>query len=91
MISLHHPYIYMAYSLLVLASPPPSYSPSAIILSQELWSLLNFLNPKKFYSLDEFQERYAEIKEQEQITRLHEELKPHLLRRVKKDVEKVLL
>ncbi len=72
---------------LVLASPPSS----AIILSQELWSLLNFLNPKKFYSLDEFQERYAEIKEQEQITRLHEELKPHLLRRVKKDVEKVLL
>lgn len=57
---------------------------------KELWSLLHFLSPKKFCSLQQFQGQYSELKEQEQINKLHEELKPHLLRRVKKDVEKVI-
>jgi SNF2 family DNA or RNA helicase len=52
-------------------------------------SLLHFLEPKQFSSLEEFQASYGELKEEDQIARLHSELKPHLLRRVKKDVEKV--
>ena len=54
---------------------------------KELWSLLHFLNAKKFDSLENFEEAYANIKEEDQIKRLHEELKPYLLRRMKKDVE----
>jgi len=46
--------------------------------------------PHKFNSLELFQTDYAEIKEQTQIEKLHAVLKPHLLRRVKKDVEKSL-
>ncbi|KYQ89093.1 chromo domain-containing protein [Tieghemostelium lacteum] len=57
---------------------------------KELWNLLNFLMPNKFHSLKEFQDQYSELKEKEQIAELHRVLKPHLLRRIKKDVEKSL-
>src|SRR5262249_22972358 len=46
--------------------------------------------PRKFASLADFEAQYKELKEEEQIAQLHGELKPHLLRRVKKDVEKSL-
>ena len=45
--------------------------------------------PKKFPSLSSFEEEYSSLEEQEKLTKLHAELKPHLLRRLKKDVEKV--
>jgi chromodomain-helicase-DNA-binding protein 1 len=57
---------------------------------QELWNLLHFLAPRKFFSLEDFQTQYSDLKEKEQIDKLHSELKPHLLRRLKKDVEKSL-
>ena len=57
---------------------------------KELWSLLNFLMPRKFNSLERFEAAYADLKQEDQIRKLHEELRPHLLRRVKKDVEKSL-
>ena len=57
----------------------------------ELWSLLFFLNSEKFNNLAEFQSKYSDLKEQETILKLHDELKPYLLRRVKKDVEKVVI
>ncbi|EFA77354.1 chromo domain-containing protein [Heterostelium album PN500] len=57
---------------------------------KELWNLLNFLMPNKFHSLDEFQDQYADLKEKDQIAELHNVLKPHLLRRIKKEVEKSL-
>lgn len=68
----------------------------------ELWSLLNFLLPKVFNSSDEFEkwfslavvkyssEKEAQLTEEEQlliINRLHQVLRPFLLRRVKKEVE----
>ena len=68
----------------------------------ELWSLLNFLLPKVFNSCDEFEkwfslavnkftgEKEAQLTEEEQlliINRLHQVLRPFLLRRVKKEVE----
>ncbi|KAK3264131.1 hypothetical protein CYMTET_27107 [Cymbomonas tetramitiformis] len=56
---------------------------------KELWALLHFLEPEKFPDSEEFGERYA-LKEAEEISALHAELRPHMLRRVIKDVEKSL-
>lgn len=56
---------------------------------KELWALLHFLDPVKFGDADAFTAEY-EVREAEQVMKLHAELKPHLLRRVIKDVEKSL-
>lgn len=68
----------------------------------ELWSLLNFLLPKVFSSCDDFEkwfsmpltrissEKEIQLTEEEKlliINRLHQVLRPFLLRRVKKEVE----
>jgi SNF2 family DNA or RNA helicase len=66
----------------------------------ELWSLLNFLLPNIFNSVDNFEEWFnkpfassgekIEMNEEETllvINRLHKVLRPFLLRRVKKEVE----
>ncbi|KAF2287266.1 hypothetical protein GH714_039485 [Hevea brasiliensis] len=52
----------------------------------ELFMLMHFLDAGKFASLEEFQEEFKDINQEEQISRLHKMLAPHLLRRVKKDV-----
>ncbi len=57
---------------------------------KELWALLSFLMPKKFSSLEDFQNAYSSIQQEAQLKSLHQELQPHLLRRMKKDVEKSL-
>ncbi|XP_010526237.1 PREDICTED: CHD3-type chromatin-remodeling factor PICKLE-like [Tarenaya hassleriana] len=54
----------------------------------ELFMLMHFLDAGKFVSLEEFQEEFKDINQEEQISRLHKMLAPHLLRRVKKDVMK---
>lgn len=54
----------------------------------ELFMLMHFLDAGKFGSLEEFQEEFKDINQEEQISRLHKMLAPHLLRRVKKDVMK---
>ncbi|KAK7311902.1 hypothetical protein RJT34_10364 [Clitoria ternatea] len=54
----------------------------------ELFMLMHFLDAGKFGSLEEFQEEFRDINQEEQISRLHKMLAPHLLRRVKKDVLK---
>ncbi|KAK8660697.1 hypothetical protein V6N13_051612 [Hibiscus sabdariffa] len=56
----------------------------------ELFMLMHFLDAGKFGSLEEFQEEFMDISQEEQISRLHKMLAPHLLRRVKKDVMKKL-
>ncbi|KAL9819539.1 CHD3-type chromatin-remodeling factor CHR7 [Arabidopsis thaliana] len=50
----------------------------------ELFALMHFLDADKFGSLEKFQD----INKEEQISRLHQMLAPHLLRRLKKDVLK---
>uniref|UniRef100_M4BRS8 Uncharacterized protein n=1 Tax=Hyaloperonospora arabidopsidis (strain Emoy2) TaxID=559515 RepID=M4BRS8_HYAAE len=57
---------------------------------EELWVLLNFLDTKKFESKEAFLERFGELTDSAQVERLHSELKPYLLRRMKEDVEKSL-
>ncbi|KAK7260935.1 hypothetical protein RIF29_27236 [Crotalaria pallida] len=52
----------------------------------ELFMLMHFLDAGKFGSLEEFQEEFRDINQEEQVLRLHKMLAPHLLRRVKKDV-----
>ncbi|KAE9035160.1 Chromodomain-helicase-DNA-binding protein 6 [Phytophthora rubi] len=57
---------------------------------EELWVLLNFLDDKKFNSKEVFLESFGELTDSAQVERLHSELKPYLLRRMKEDVEKSL-
>jgi DNA helicase INO80 len=64
----------------------------------ELWALLHFIMPKLFDSHEQFQEWFSKDIEASstskdtlnhaQLNRLHAILKPFMLRRVKKDVEK---
>lgn len=66
----------------------------------ELWALLHFIMPNLFDSLEQFKEWFSKDIEsgsddkkklnQVQLNRLHAILKPFMLRRVKKDVEKEL-
>uniref|UniRef100_A0A914H4M4 Uncharacterized protein n=1 Tax=Globodera rostochiensis TaxID=31243 RepID=A0A914H4M4_GLORO len=62
----------------------------------ELWALLNFLLPEKFSDSEHFDSMFTEdhvLGQQnfDLISRLHQILKPFLLRRLKSDVEKSLL
>ncbi|KAG0487904.1 hypothetical protein HPP92_006715 [Vanilla planifolia] len=59
---------------------------------EELWALLHFLDPGKFDSKDDFVEKYRNLSSFDEIelANLHKELRPHILRRVIKDVEKSL-
>ena len=66
----------------------------------ELWCLLRFLMPDKFSDYEEFLERYDLssvqgreddcISDQDRLAELHALIKPHILRRLKRDVEKSL-
>lgn len=66
----------------------------------ELWALLHFIMPQLFDSHEQFKEWFSKDIEansgnshsikQNQLDRLHAILKPFMLRRIKKDVEKEL-
>uniref|UniRef100_A0A914V259 Helicase ATP-binding domain-containing protein n=2 Tax=Plectus sambesii TaxID=2011161 RepID=A0A914V259_9BILA len=56
----------------------------------ELFSLLNFLEPKQFASSEAFLSEFGQCKTDEQVNKLQEILKPMMLRRLKEDVEKAL-
>jgi SNF2 family DNA or RNA helicase len=56
--------------------------------TQELWSLLNFIEPYKFGSQQEFMKEFGQLTDSEQVSKLHAILRPHILRRMKEDVEK---
>lgn len=68
----------------------------------ELWSLLNFLLPEIFSSSDDFDdwfnlggneeltEQEKEVRNKQVIEQLHRILRPFILRRVKREVEKQL-
>ncbi|XP_010907831.1 protein CHROMATIN REMODELING 5 isoform X1 [Elaeis guineensis] len=59
---------------------------------EELWALLHFLDPVKFNNKDDFVEKYKNLSSFNEIelANLHKELRPHILRRIIKDVEKSL-
>ncbi|XP_071091615.1 chromodomain-helicase-DNA-binding protein 8-like isoform X2 [Haliotis cracherodii] len=58
--------------------------------TEELFSLLNFLNPTKFNSSQSFVHDFGELKTESQVDELKKILKPMMLRRLKEDVEKNL-
>ncbi|XP_031401570.1 protein CHROMATIN REMODELING 5 isoform X2 [Punica granatum] len=59
---------------------------------EELWALLHFLDPDKFRSKEDFVQNYKNLSSfnENELANLHMELRPHILRRVIKDVEKSL-
>lgn len=57
---------------------------------EELFSLLNFLEPSQFHSSQEFMQEFGDLKTDTQVTKLQAVLKPMMLRRLKEDVEKNL-
>ncbi|KAJ8923662.1 hypothetical protein NQ315_010242 [Exocentrus adspersus] len=56
---------------------------------KELWALLHFIMPQKFNSWEEFEKEH-ENASTKGYGKLHRQLEPFILRRVKKDVEKSL-
>lgn len=58
--------------------------------TEELWSLLNFSEPKTFSSKEDFVSKFGQLSDSKQVSQLHSVLRPYLLRRVKEDVEKSL-
>ncbi|XP_024942865.1 chromodomain-helicase-DNA-binding protein 1 isoform X3 [Cephus cinctus] len=56
---------------------------------KELWALLHFIMPNKFNSWEEFEKEHDNAA-QKGYSKLHKQLEPFILRRVKKDVEKSL-
>ncbi|OLQ15739.1 Chromodomain-helicase-DNA-binding protein 7 [Cryptosporidium hominis] len=56
--------------------------------TEELWPLLNYIEPIKFASIEAFTQEFGELQTSGQVSALHELLRPHLLRRVKEDVMK---
>ena len=55
---------------------------------EELWTLLNFIEPFKFPDLDEFKMRFGYMESQEEVESLQQMISPYMLRRVKEDVAK---
>lgn len=55
--------------------------------TDELFSLLNFIEPKHFPSQLSFKQEFGDLNSAEQIERLNKLLKPYIIRRQKEDVE----
>ncbi|VDO99134.1 unnamed protein product [Soboliphyme baturini] len=57
---------------------------------EELFSLLNFLEPQQFCNSELFLSEFGTLQTDDQVQKLQEILKPMMLRRLKEDVEKSL-
>ncbi len=55
---------------------------------QELWTLLNFIEPFKFPSMEQFMHSYGNMSNRDQVEALQNAIAPFMLRRVKEDVAK---
>jgi SNF2 family DNA or RNA helicase len=56
--------------------------------TQELWTLLNFIEPDLFRSLEDFEESFGDMRNRDQVEALQQKISPFMLRRVKEDVAK---
>jgi chromodomain-helicase-DNA-binding protein 7 len=54
----------------------------------ELWALMNIVDPDEFDSCEEFMNRYDNMQSKERVDELHGVIRPYILRRLKEDVEK---
>jgi SNF2 family DNA or RNA helicase len=57
-------------------------------LTQELWTLLNFIEPFKFPDLSGFQTKFGNMGNRAEVEALQKLISPYMLRRVKEDVAK---
>lgn len=57
---------------------------------EELFALLNFLEPQRFFHVGTFLNDFGDLKTESQVSKLKALLKPMMLRRLKEDVEKTL-
>lgn len=71
----------LSYQQLTLLTGTPIQNSTA-----ELFSLLNLLDPVQFGDLDDFGERFGDMKRAEQVADLRRLLQPMMLRRLKEDV-----
>ena len=55
---------------------------------EELWTLLNFIEPFKFPDIADFKNRFGNMSSQSQVESLQQMISPYMLRRVKEDVAK---
>lgn len=55
---------------------------------KELWTLLNFIQGDRFPSMNDFISKFGNLNDSEEVKKLHEVIRPYLLRRMKEDVEK---
>ena len=55
---------------------------------QELWVLLNYIEPARFPDYDLFQSEYGNMQKKEHVEELQKKISPFMLRRVKEDVAK---
>ena len=55
----------------------------------ELWSLLNFIEPSRFSDQYEFERNFKDIQSTEQLMQLKQILKPFMIRRMKNEVETI--
>ena len=55
----------------------------------ELWSLLNFIEPSRFGDQFEFEMNFKDIQSKEQLMRLKRTLEPFMIRRMKNEVETI--
>ena len=46
---------------------------------EELWTLLNFMEPSKFASLEAFMKEFGDLKDTAQVEKLHAVLRPYLV------------
>ena len=56
--------------------------------TDELWTLLNFVDKNKFDDKDKFAVEYGELKTAAQLEKIHKLIRPYILRREKENVEK---
>ena len=55
----------------------------------ELWSLLNFIEPSRFSDQYEFEDKFKDIRSKEQLMELKRILEPYMIRRMKNEVETI--
>jgi chromodomain-helicase-DNA-binding protein 7 len=56
--------------------------------TDELWTLLNFVDDVKFGDKEDFLKEFGQLTDTTQLDKLHENIKPYLLRREKENVER---
>ena len=80
-INLKNPNFHFKFKLLLTGTPIQN-------TLEELFALLNFIDPVSFRNCARFMDKYGGMESKETLDELHEDIGPYMLRRLKEDVEK---